>query len=339
MGQVIQVNGDYNIKSKQGARITLDTGPGVGEVKVTGNLLVEGDTVYVSATNLDVEDNIIVLNKGETGAGVTLTYSGIQIDRGTLDPVSLIWNEDITIPTGSSSVNAGGWQIVGGPAGTYNFSDSRLKVKEIVTDPLIDNGDLLLIGSGTGVVKVIGTVDYEDQVTQDDDIPNKKYVDDSIQNNPTFQITTNDSRVIVTDKDTVGSTTYFFNTTGYSTFGESAVSILSDGVLTSQFYPDRVTVFDLQFEGTEISTKVGVTNENIKFSAQGSGKVQFNTALQLEQLGGSPPSFISNSTIIYAADVALGDSGVWFVNDNAQINKRNGELISKNKALLFSMIF
>jgi len=82
MGQFVQTNGDYNIKTSEGARITLDTGNGIGEVRVTGNLLVEGDTLTVSAENLDVVDNIIVLNSGETGAGVSLRYSGIQIDRG-----------------------------------------------------------------------------------------------------------------------------------------------------------------------------------------------------------------------------------------------------------------
>jgi hypothetical protein len=56
MGQYIQVNGDYNIKAVadpvNGGRITLDTGPGVGTTRVTGNLLVEGDTVYVSSTQI-----------------------------------------------------------------------------------------------------------------------------------------------------------------------------------------------------------------------------------------------------------------------------------------------
>ena len=54
MGQFIQTNGDYNIKTKEGGKITLDTGPNVGSVRVTGDLLVEGATVYVAAANLNV---------------------------------------------------------------------------------------------------------------------------------------------------------------------------------------------------------------------------------------------------------------------------------------------
>ena len=64
MGQFVQTNGDYVIKTGEGADIKFDTGPGVGNVRVTGNLVVEGDTLTVSAENLNVNDNIIVLNFG-----------------------------------------------------------------------------------------------------------------------------------------------------------------------------------------------------------------------------------------------------------------------------------
>ena len=53
-------------------------------------------------------------------------------------------------------------------------------------------------------MKVFGTINYETQVVHDDDLPNKKYVDDSILNNPTFQIVapqSQDTRVIITDKE------------------------------------------------------------------------------------------------------------------------------------------
>jgi len=172
MGQFVQTNGDYNIKTSEGARIRLDTGNGIGEVRVTGNLLVEGDTLTVSAENLDVVDNIIVLNSGETGAGVSLRYSGIQIDRGigtavnsgAEGPASIVYDE--TTDT---------WLFAhGSPESVFNYAESKIRVKEILTNTDTDGGDLILIGTGTGVVKVNGTLNYEDQVTDDDDIPNKK---------------------------------------------------------------------------------------------------------------------------------------------------------------------
>jgi len=345
MGQFLRVNGDYNIKTQEGARITLDTGPNVGSVRVTGDLLVEGATVYVAATNLDIEDNIIVLNKGETGAGVTLDYSGIQIDRGTLGAASLVWNENITIPTGSTGSNAGGWQFVGGADGSYNFSDSRLKLKEIITESSVDGGDLLVIGQGTGVITVIGTDNYENQVTHDDDVPNKKYVDDSIQNNPTFQVVSDNSRVIVSDKDrlpniaaTGGSLAYLTATTGYSTYGESGVSVIVDGVLNTQFYANRTLIKQLEFSGTEITTENSLTNENISLRTQGTGKIQTNYALQIDNIAATP-AYVSAATLIYSATPDIGTTGLYYVNPSSEARLRSGELINKNKALVFSMIF
>jgi hypothetical protein len=345
MGQFLRVNGDYNIKTEEGARITLDTGPNVGSVRVTGDLVVEGSTVIIEATNLDIEDNIIVLNKGETGAGVTLDYSGIEIDRGSLGEASLIWNENIAIPAGSSSSNAGGWQFVSGTGGVYSFSDSRLKLKEILTEDTTDSGDLLLIGQGTGVVKVIGTDNYENQVTHDDDVPNKKYVDDTIQNNPTFQVVSDNSRVTVSDKERLpniaaqpGSLAYLTATTGFSTGGESAVSVIVDAALNTQFYPNRTEMFDLEFTGSEITTKSGITNQNILIRAQGTGKLQTNYAVQLDSIAGTP-AYVTDATIIYSAAPSIGTTGVWYVNPSAEARLRSGELINKNKALVFSMIF
>ena len=42
------------------------------------------------------------------------------------------------------------------------------------------NEDILVSPNGTGVLSVLGTTNYETNVTTDDDIPNKKYVDDAI---------------------------------------------------------------------------------------------------------------------------------------------------------------
>lgn len=345
MGQFLRVNGDYSIKTEEGARITLDTGPNVGSVRVTGDLIVEGSTVIIEATNLDIEDNIIVLNKNETGAGVTLDFSGIQIDRGTLGAASFIWNENITIPTGSSSTNTGGWQLVSGTGGVYGFSDSRLKLKEITTESAVDGGDLLLIGQGTGVVKVTGTDTYEAQVTDDDDIPNKKYVDDTIQNNPTFQVVSDNSRVTVSDKDRSpniaaqpGSLAYLTATTGFSTGGESAVSVIVDAALNTQFYPNRTEMFNLEFNSSEITTKSGITNQNINVRTQGTGKLQTNYAVQLDTIAGTP-AYVTDATVLYSATPSVGTTGVWYVNPSAEARLQSGELINKNKALVFSMIF
>jgi hypothetical protein len=354
MGQFLQVNGDYNIKAGDGAKITLDTGPVAsgGSVRVTGDLIIEGNTVSVAATNLDVEDNIITLNYGETGPGVTLLYSGLEIDRGNtalVDPSvepqsnsSFLWDEANNT-----------WLIAQGASpGPFNYEFSNLKLRKLLTNSVTDDGDLTLIGTGTGVVKVFGTTNYETQVTHDDDLPNKRYVDDAILNNPTFQIVapqTQDTKVVIADKEitpnnssTPGSLAYFTATTTHSTYGESAVSVIVDNALIGQFFSTRFEVGDLELGGgperNEITSRASITNENIFIRTQGTGKLQTNYAIQIEKLAAAP-NYVSDNTLIYAAAPDIGTTGLWFVNDSSEVAKRNGELISKNKALVFSMLF
>ena len=350
MGQFLRVNGDYNIRAGDGAKITLDTGPAAsgGSVRVTGNLVVEGDTFNISTSNLTIEDNIISLNTGEVGPGVSLVYSGIEIERGNTSSITPQNNASFLYDESSDA-----WILAHGSApGPFNFDASSLKLKQILTNSTTDSGDLTLIGTGTGVAKVIGTINYEDQVTHDDDLPNKKYVDDAIQNNPTFQIVapqTQDTKVVIADKEITpniagqaGSLAYFTATTTHSTYGESAVSIIVDNALVGQFYTNRFEIGDLEIGGgpdrNEITSRASITNENIYVRTQGTGKLQTNYAIQVENIG-SIPSYVSNSVLLYAAAPSIGTTGLYFVNDSAEVAKQNGELISKNKALVFSMLF
>lgn len=96
MGQLLKVNGDYNIKVIEGSTITLDTGVESGNVIVTGDLTVRGVTTTIESIDLVIEGNIITLNRGETGAGVTLETSGLEIDRGSLDNALFVFDENLT---------------------------------------------------------------------------------------------------------------------------------------------------------------------------------------------------------------------------------------------------
>ena len=78
-----RISGDYQITNKdtQGANVTVST----HTLFVQGNMVVGGNTSVVTKTDTEITDNTITLNKGEAGAGVTLVYSGIEIDRGSLN--------------------------------------------------------------------------------------------------------------------------------------------------------------------------------------------------------------------------------------------------------------
>ena len=75
-----RINGNYTITTAldSTANVTITT----NTVYIDGNLRVGGNTQSITQTNTDITDNIITLNKGETGPGVSLDYSGVVFDRG-----------------------------------------------------------------------------------------------------------------------------------------------------------------------------------------------------------------------------------------------------------------
>ena len=62
-------------------------------VVVAGDLTVQGTTTSIETTNTNITDNVITLNEGESGAGVTSGTSGIEVDRGSESNVTLVWDE------------------------------------------------------------------------------------------------------------------------------------------------------------------------------------------------------------------------------------------------------
>jgi hypothetical protein len=88
-----RIIGDYQITNKDtyGANVTVST----HTLFVQGNMVVGGNTSVVTKTDTEITDNTILLNKGEIGAGVTSVYSGIEVDRGSLNDVGIRYNENI----------------------------------------------------------------------------------------------------------------------------------------------------------------------------------------------------------------------------------------------------
>ena len=102
-------NNDYIIKVTPGGQITFDTGTLQGDVVFTGNITVGGSQTIVNSTNLDVQDNIITVNFGDTGSGVTLGTAGLRIDRGLASDGAFVWDESFswTDPVTDTTVSGG----------------------------------------------------------------------------------------------------------------------------------------------------------------------------------------------------------------------------------------
>lgn len=324
-------NGDYKVSVKEGGRITLDVGTdtGGGAVVITGDLIVQGEQTTLNTRNLDIEDNVIVLNKGETGPGITDAdgYSGIVIDRGGLN-AQFIYDETLTDPKGVAS-NADGLF-------RFRISGESDTTKGIWINSISTGGEDLLVNTGTGVISVSGTPNYENQVTDDDDITNKKYVDDAID----FAFatvflpqigagSTSISRILITDQEDTGI--------------ESEISFEIDGTNIGSFYNNRFELGDIRITGTQIETIV--SNEDLVLSSPGTSSVRIDDTLHINSVPGideDPLVAASFSPIspddgakIYVSNESTGRTGIYFVNSN----ETRDELVSKNRALLFGMIF
>jgi hypothetical protein len=64
-----------------------------GDATIEGNLYVQGNTTILGTNVIEFEDNIVLINKYETGSGVTLNQAGLEIDRGSLENYRIIFNE------------------------------------------------------------------------------------------------------------------------------------------------------------------------------------------------------------------------------------------------------
>jgi hypothetical protein len=64
-----------------------------GDTSIAGNLYVYGNASILDTNITEFEDNILVINRNESGAGVTLNQAGIEIERGTLENYRSVFDE------------------------------------------------------------------------------------------------------------------------------------------------------------------------------------------------------------------------------------------------------
>lgn len=311
-------NGNYSVTIQSGGEIRLDTGVETGTVRVTGDLVVEGGTTTVSSENLTVKDNIIVINQGETGSnGITLQQAGIEIDRGgdasEYTSVQMVFDEQLTYRDPLTNTTK---------TGAFTFKDKNnaligVRVNSISTG----GGDLNLINNGTGVVRVDGTNNYEDQVIEDDILTNKKYVDDAIvsgiQGITIKSIIQGDSKVELSD-DSIDA-------------GESNFEVKIDNVIVATFKSGLSQIEDIEFENNIIRN--ATSGEDLTLSSFGSGAVTVDGVLKMPNQISDPSA--STGIILYGKEPGLGTTGLYYVNSN----DTSDEVIGRNRSLLYSMIF
>lgn len=343
--------GDYKVQVQNGGNIVLDTGDEVGQVLITGNLTVLGNQTAIESEDMHVRDNIIVVNFGETGNGVSLNGStaGLKVERGALPDTFFVFDENV------SNVIPGGTD---GLFRLYIDTGGSGELKGLQTNHINTGGeDLYLINNGTGVITVEGTTFYQDNIFTYTDIPsgaidltggpagNGVVSPDTIPNTQSI-VDYVDSYFagVFQDRIEEGSITKTFVETldREVTSNPSLVQIGVDNEVTAEFYNDRVEINDIRISDTKIETLS--TNQDLILSAPGSGAVRIQDVMQLNANPAyeddvlnlpTAPDDSSAGLKIYANVPGYGDTGLFFVNSFAT----RDEIISNNKSLVYSMIF
>lgn len=340
MSKLLKVEkGGYAIKVEAGADITLDTSRNTqakGNVWVFGNLVVNGSTTTIEATNSYITDNILTLNEGETGSGVTLLTAGIEINRGSESYAQFLFDESESWITGG---------LTG--MGVFKFVLQNGSVVPIKTNSIQSPGTLYI--NTSGVISVTGTTNYEEGVfnyvpigggqteiqdlgggvvLDNDTIPNTKALVDYFN-----WAITNVGSTIISDNNTSVQT--IDNTTSGL---PSKIENKIDGVDILTLYEDKIEFPSIRIEETTISTYN--SNADLTLSAPGTGVVNINDTLQITETPGQDdiiidPSTPTNGVKLYSKTEGYGNTGLYFVNKSAT----NDELVSSRKSLVYSMIF
>jgi len=178
MAETKRIPGNYTIDPTGTFTVDADT-------TITGNLTVNGTTSTINTTDLAITDNIIVLNQGELGAGVSLGTDGIEIDRGSLTDVQLRWND--TLDFWELTLDGAVYDQIVTVAVVGTFlndliddvtpqlgGDLDVNGKRIISAQT--NQDVEVDPAGTGALLVTSPVKYLDQTVDPSSLANYNFV-------------------------------------------------------------------------------------------------------------------------------------------------------------------
>ena len=153
---------------KIGAGLTINASGVVTVNTQSSNVLARFLTINASETSDHVS--------GGTGTGFWQT-AGLVIYRGTGNSALMGYDDLYTIDNGLSTQQGIFAMLVGS---LTTATSSGLLINNIRTTPGINELNIFGANNPGAVITVKGTSNYEDQITDDDHIPNKRYVDKSI---------------------------------------------------------------------------------------------------------------------------------------------------------------
>jgi hypothetical protein len=155
-----------------------------GNATIDGNLYVYGNTTILDSNILEFEDNIVLVNRLETGSGVTLNQAGFEVERGSFENYRIVFNElDDTLRIGVISNTqavatrednplAGGFMV-------WNGTEKRIDSTNTISIDLVFRSTTNSISSTTGCLVLSGGLGIQ----KDTHIDGKLYLTGSTQSN------------------------------------------------------------------------------------------------------------------------------------------------------------
>lgn len=404
MSRILVVpNNNYKVQVATGGTITLDTqanGAGYGTVVVKGNLDVIGTTSYIESTNTQVKDNLLQLNYGQTGNGITGNTAGIEIERGNYSAAQFLFNEAITHYDEISSLTLSTVKITG-TAGQFSCATSTLVIGATVTiTGTINAGSITGYTSPTTyyIIATDGSTTFTLSTTYNGtaitttssgatNLTATVVVNNTGTNvSGTFQLKTADGKLgglaVETITNAAGTTDIVFDLQSTSKVLTVANSssydqyVIRDGdipnlkylksyvassyviggaqgmaIVDSIRYPISSatvaaansaiqagsTTIDLKISNTTIASvaSTGVSFGNVRVGGTGTPNTITNTSGNNLILIASTGRLQLDSTLTSTISPGTGKTGLFFVNNNSY----SDELVAKNRALLFSILF
>ena len=86
---------NHQAQNISGSKVFFDTTT-FNDLVTINNLTVTGTQTILNTVDSNIKDNLIVLNSGESAAGITLQSGGILIERGSKTDAAILFDETVT---------------------------------------------------------------------------------------------------------------------------------------------------------------------------------------------------------------------------------------------------
>lgn len=367
---IVRVDGNYKVETRSNGQLVLNVNGVLGSagqdgfVTIYGNLDVKGTTTQLETVNSSIKDNTITLNSGERGTlsgKVSAGTSGIKIARGygttstsaTIDNDNIAayieWNDNATWNgTGQIGQVNGIFEFrVGTTLNNPRYSAIKvnaIRIDEASASNITGAGPRLNIFGAenkTAVMSVKGTADYASRVLDDDDIPNRKFVIDHINDGPatTPAIVDGNSYVTVFEAGLHPgwSNTEIVGVLNASTPPSVPIAYpVADGTVVFKFSETVAEFQGVQFIGNTIRP-IGQDANLVLSTNTASSAIVFASTTLFSSTRVPVPD--AGQIGFYNDAAGAGGTGLFYVSSTTTGTVTSDEVVSRRKSLVYSIIF